>query len=69
MFIVKIVRKLIFRIRKINVSLRASIDNLSNSLNLNLEAASNTIMARARIPTDVRKIFGNDIKGEPLYSN
>ena len=56
-----------FRRRKIEVSLKALIENVSNSLNLNLDAASKTIITKAKIAIEVRKTPGKCIKDAPLY--
>jgi len=49
------------------VSFKALIENVSNSLNLNLEAASKTIITKARIAIEVRKTPGKCIKDWPWY--
>jgi hypothetical protein len=60
------VRNIKLRDKKTNVNFNACDENISNSLNLNLDEESNTIITRANIPTEVRNNGGNCIKGEPL---
>jgi hypothetical protein len=56
-------KKIRLRIRKINVSFKALIESVSNSLNLNLEKESNTIITKARIAIDASKTL-DEIKVE-----